>query len=103
MRRSQSSLPLAFILAMASETCLSHVVVDAGENVKFEDGALRQLLDAAVDAEMVTRDIDQSGDRRLPGDKTAQFFPNFPNFPNFNNFNNFPNFFNCFNGLWRNC
>ena len=62
--------------------------------IPLEAGALRQLLDRATDAHIGTGNMDQSGDRRLPGEKTAQFFPNFPNFPNFHN---------CFSGFWRNC
>jgi hypothetical protein len=62
-------------------------------SVSLEPGSLRKLLDKGL-AGQIGRDPAQSGDRRLPGDKSAQFFPNFPNFPNF---------FNCFNGFWRNC
>lgn len=94
MRKGQASLPLAFILAMAADASAATVSDVSQPNIPLEAGALRQLLDRAVDVHIITRDMDQSGDRRLPGDRTAQYFPNFPNFPNF---------FNCFNGNWRNC
>jgi hypothetical protein len=94
MRKGQASLPLAFVLAMAADASAATPTDVNDKAIPIEAGALRKLLDRAIDANIITRDMDQSGDRRLPGDKTAQFFPNFPNFPNF---------FNCFNGSFRNC
>jgi len=94
MRKGQASLPLAFILAMAADASAA-LALDATPPAAtpLQAGALRYLLDRAADAHIFTRDMDRSGDRRLPGDRTAQF-PNFPNFPNFHN---------CFSGNWRNC
>ena len=92
MRKVQASLPLAFILAMAAEASAA-TPPDVQPAIPLEAGALRALLEQGL-AKDILRDPLQSGDRRLPGDKTTQFFPNFPNFPNF---------FNCFNGFWRKC
>jgi hypothetical protein len=94
MRKGQASIPLAFVLAMAADASAASPAEVNGNAIPLEAGALRHLLDRAADANLIARDMDQSGDRRLPGDKTAQYFPNFPNFPNF---------FNCFRGNWRNC
>ena len=91
MRKVQASLPLAFILAMAAEASAATPPVQPA--IPLEAGALRALLEQGL-AKDILRDPLQSGDRRLPGDKTTQIFPNFPNFPNF---------FNCFNGFWRKC
>ncbi|MBM3530604.1 MAG: hypothetical protein FJX62_21180 [Alphaproteobacteria bacterium] len=94
MRTHRGPLPLAFILAMAAESATAVLPDDAAETRRYNSGDLRKLLDRAADENLIGKPADQSGDRLLPGDKTAQFFPNFPNFPNF---------FNCFNGYWRNC
>ena len=91
MRKVQASLPLAFILAMAAEATAA-TPPDAQPAIPLEAGALRPLLEQGI-ANDILRDPLQSGDRRLPGDRTVQF-PNFPNFPNF---------FNCLRGNWRNC
>ena len=91
MRKGQASLPLAFVLAMAAESSAAATTPDAIQpTIPLEAGALRALLEKGL-ANQITRDPLQSGDRRLPGDKTAQYFPNFPNFHN------------CFSGMWRNC
>ena len=90
MRKGQASLPLAFILAMAADASAATVPNASQPNIPLEAGALRALLEKGL-ANQITRDPLQSGDRRLPGDKMAQFFPNFPNF------------FNCVQGYWRRC
>lgn len=93
MRKGHGSIPLAFILAMGAETSTATVSAPPATNDFFEAGALRVLLEKGL-ANAVDRDPLLSGDRRLPGDKTAQYFPNFPNFPSF---------FNCVRGYFRNC
>jgi hypothetical protein len=86
VRRIGGSLPLAFVLAMAAEAVgTSH---DPAKPLRAGD--LRELLDAAGDENIAANSFMTSGDRRLPGDKIAQF-------PNFNNF------LNCNSGTWRNC
>ena len=89
MLKGQGSIPLAFILAMGAD--VSAAIPDASQpNKPLEAGALRLLLEQGLAKEIV-RDPLQSGDRRLPGDKIVQYFPNFPNFRN------------CIRGNWRNC
>lgn len=90
MRNGQASLPLAFILAMAADASAATMPDTSQPNIPFEAGALRALLEKGLASE-IGREPAQSGDRRLPGDKTAQFFPNFPNFHS------------CVAGMWRNC
>jgi hypothetical protein len=91
-RATSGTIPLAFVLAMSAEA-LGAVSPGLGDGrPMLEPGMLKPLLERAL----VTKafDFTKFGDRRLPGDKTAQYFPNFPNFPNFRN---------CFSGNWRNC
>jgi len=90
MRKGQTSLPLAFILAMAADASAAALTSGNDKTFPLEAGALRKLLDPATDANMATRNMDRSGDRSMPGEKMAQF----PNFPNFSN---------CHRGNWRNC
>lgn len=90
MRRGQRSLPLAFILAMAADASAATLSDTNNKTTPLEAGTLRKLLDPTTNANMVTRDMNQSGDRSMPGEKMAQF-------------PNFPNFFNCVRGYWRNC
>lgn len=90
-RRNCGQLPLAFVLAMAAEASGASLS-DAYDPAKpLRAGDLRKLLNAGSLEAMAANSFESSGDRRLPGDKTAQFFPNFPNF------------LNCFAGGWRNC
>lgn len=91
MRKGSSSLPLAFVLAMAADASAAGLPDATQPDQPLKAGDLRRLLDRAVDQGLITRPMDQPGDRRLPGDKTAQYFPNFPNFSN------------CISGTWRNC
>jgi hypothetical protein len=91
MRKSQTSLPLAFLLAMAAEASPAALADADVTATTFQPGDLRKLLDPVRDVNLFDDKFAKSGDRRLPGDKVAQYFPNFPNF------------FNCFNGMWRNC
>ena len=89
MRKGQASLPLAFILAMAADASAAATPgasqaappLEAGERILLEKGLANEIA----------RDPHQSGDRRLAGDKAAQYFPNFPNFRS------------CISGYWRNC
>ena len=93
-RGTTGTLPLAFVLAMGAEASAAAVQPSDGKGEALRPGMLADLVQQAVGVNAGGVNTDQSGDRRLPGDKTALFFPNFPNFPNF---------FNCFNGFWRNC
>jgi hypothetical protein len=93
MRKGHGSLPLVFILAMGADTSTATALDHARTNDSLEAGALRILLEKGL-ANAGDYDSSLSGDRRLPGDTTAQYFPNFPNFPSF---------FNCFRGYFRNC
>jgi hypothetical protein len=93
MRKGRGSLPLVFILAMGAETSTATALEHTQTGDSLETGALRLLLEKGQ-AKADDYDPSLSGDRRLPGDKTVQYFPNFPNFPSF---------FNCFRGNWRNC
>lgn len=84
-----SSLPFAFLLALASETGgAAAPMFDTSQ--KLESGSLSNLLNeaAAVDRLGASNNHEQ---KSLEDYKTAQYFPNFPNFRN------------CFSGNWRNC
>jgi len=93
-RSAAGTLPLAFVLAMGADGPANAAQVPGGQDVVLRPGMFAGLLERAIGLEVAGVNTDQSGHRLLPGDKTAQFFPNFPNFPNF---------FNCFSGVWRNC
>ena len=82
---------MAFILAMAAEASGAAWPDPYDATKPLQAGDLRKLLEATVDANDDAKSFLTSGDRRLPGDKTAQFFPNFPNF------------FSCNAGNWRKC
>lgn len=63
----------------------------ADQSKALRPGMLADLVDQAAALGIAAFDPEQSGDRRLPGDRTAQYFPNFPNF------------FSCISGFWRRC
>jgi hypothetical protein len=83
---SCGAVPLAFALAMSAEAPGAPMLDSVDGFQALQPGMLKSLVEHATDARQ--RAMDQSGDRLLPGDKVAQFFPNFRN---------------CFAGMWRNC
>jgi len=92
-RVATGTLPLAFMMAISAESAGARPPLPQA-NEALRPGMLSGLVRHAFGLDAVAGNPEESGDRRLPGDKTAQFFPNFPNFPNF---------FNCFSGTWRKC
>ena len=82
-------LPLAFLLALATEANGSAVspLNDAGE--KLQPGMLSGLLKLNGTPEFSVKSIEQV--RNGETTTVVQYFPNFPNFRN------------CSTGYWRNC
>jgi hypothetical protein len=88
------TLPLAFLLAMAAETS-SNGLPNGDGSQPLQPGSLAALATKADELFLPTGQPATKRYHPVPGEKTAQFFPNFPNF--------FNNFKNCFSGFWRNC
>ncbi len=88
-RAVTGTLPVAFVLAMSAEASGASAPLATDQAAALKPGMLAGLVDHALGSGSF--DPQQSGDRRLPGEKTAQFFPNFPNF------------FSCISGFWRRC
>ena len=86
MKTLNRSIPLAFLLAMASET-LGGVSLGAANDTPpvLTHGMLAELLAGSTRSPTVEPDGQQ-----VPNTKIAQFFRNF-------------GFFNCFGNGWRNC
>ena len=82
-------LPVAFLLALATEANSSPATfaIDAKDNL--QPGALSGLLNLNENPEFSMKSVEQVKN----GETTTvvQYFPNFPNFRN------------CFTGNWRNC
>jgi hypothetical protein len=85
MKTLNRSIPLAFLLAMASET--SGVSFGATNDAPpvLTHGMLAELLAGSTKSPAAEPDGQQA-----PNSKVAQFFRNY-------------GFFNCFGGNWRNC
>ena len=86
---SVGSLPVAFLLALATEANGSAVSLTTDAKAKLEPGSLSGLLNPGGPPEFSIKSIE----RMMNGETTTvvQYFPNFPNFRN------------CFSGYWRNC
>jgi hypothetical protein len=82
-----SPVPVAFLLALASETGSAVFSPTADTSQLLKRGSFSNLLNAAELLE-ASNNHEQKSLKHL---KTAQYFPNFPNFRN------------CFSGNWRNC
>jgi hypothetical protein len=82
-------LPLAFLLALASEANSSAVSATTDTRDNLQPGMLSGLLNLNGNPEFSVKSVEQVRD----GETTTvvQYFPNFPNFRN------------CFTGNWRNC
>ena len=76
---------------MSAEASGASAPVATDQDLVLKPGMLAGLVDQAIALGIGAFDPQQSGDRRLPGDKTAQYFPNFPNFSS------------CVSGFWRRC
>jgi hypothetical protein len=81
MRKTQASLPLAFVLALAAE---AGVVPALNEHATSLRAGSLSAFDQATGAVSDNERPHRTGIR----DRIAQFFPNFKN---------------CFSGSWRNC
>ena len=82
-------LPLAFLLALASEANSSPVSLTTDAKDSLQPGVLSGLLNLNGTPEFTIKSVEQVKN----GETTTvvQYFPNFPNFRN------------CFAGYWRNC
>ena len=86
MRKSQGSLPLAFVLAMAADAGVAAPVNSSGDAQPIRAGLLTAL--AAPPAVFTTTADGKTYQTITTRKRIAQFFPNFKN---------------CFSGTWRNC
>lgn len=82
-------LPLAFLLALATEANGSSVSPATDTKDDLQPGMLSDMLNLNGNPEFSVKSVEQVRD----GETTTvvQYFPNFPNFRN------------CFTGNWRNC
>ncbi len=82
-------LPLAFLLALATEASGSTVTLPTDANDHLQPGLLAGLLNLGGNPEFSIKSVEQ-----LKNGETTTVVQYFPNFPNFRN---------CFTGNWRNC
>lgn len=83
-----SPLPLAFLLALASDANASSPASLPEAGQRLEAGMLANLFERSI-AEFTIKSIEQ-----MKGSEQTTIVQYFPNFPNFRN---------CFSGYWRNC
>jgi len=82
-------LPLAFLLALATEANSSPVSLTTDTKENLQPGVLSGLLNFRGAPEFSIKSVEQ-----VKNGKTTTVVQYFPNFPNFRN---------CFYGNWRNC
>jgi hypothetical protein len=82
-------LPLAFLLALATEASGSPVSLTTDTKENLQPGVLSGLLNPNGTPEFSVKSVEQM--RNGETTTVVQYFPNFPNFRN------------CFTGYWRNC
>ena len=85
MRQSNTTWPLAFILAIGAQTASGHQTELVNDRGPLAPGSLSGLADRGL------QDSTASGariQRLIDGDRVVQFFPNFRN---------------CITGSWKNC
>jgi len=82
-------LPVAFLLALATEANASPATFTIDAKDILQPGALSGLLNLNENPEFSLKSVEQ-----VKNGKTTTVVQYFPNFPNFRN---------CFTGNWRNC